>query len=331
MVRDMCMAVTFVLAAVVVHANPCSSGSECPSDNEPQNLMLLLQTKLGMNVLGDELTKDALFNSSWAPKTGPRDELTKDALFNLSWAPKTVSVGAVRIPRVGADDDCRSWKGHPICYIEAPEHTLVKKWLPENATVMEFGARFGTTTCEIAKKLKNSGKLVTIEPDRQVWGFLENNVKSHDCHSHVLRGAISSIPLHMLGSGYGGRSDNSNNLRKGSTTVPTFSFDEVEKAVGFKIDTLLIDCEGCAQHMMDQIGPKIKEQIQLILLEADMPDTGGDCVHDCMNYAKFFKFLENSGFEKVEEFNDCNHERSGSPPSTWCGAWINHHAFKRKA
>lgn len=261
-------------------------------------------------------------------RRGHPDELTKDSLFNLAWAPKPDSVGAVR---VGADDDCRSWEGDPICYIEAPEHTLAKKWIPENATVMEFGARFGTTTCEIAKKLKNSGKLVAVEPDTQVWSFLENNIKSHDCRSHVLRGAISSTPLHMLGSSYGGRSDNSNNLRKGTDTVPTFSFDEVEKAVGFKIDTLLIDCEGCAQHMMDQIGPKIKEQIQLIVIEADMPDSGGDCVHDCMNYPKFFKFLEDSGFEQVDEFNDCDRERSGSPPSTWCGSWINHFAFKRKA
>jgi len=49
----MCMAVTFVLATAVVPANQCSSGGECPSDDEPQNLVLLLQTKLRMNVLED--------------------------------------------------------------------------------------------------------------------------------------------------------------------------------------------------------------------------------------------------------------------------------------
>jgi len=44
------MAVTFMLTTAVVQANPCSSGGECPSGDEPQNLVWLLQTKLQMNV-----------------------------------------------------------------------------------------------------------------------------------------------------------------------------------------------------------------------------------------------------------------------------------------
>jgi len=53
MARASCTAVMFVLAAAVVQANHCSSGGECPSDDEPQNLASLLQTKLRMNVLED--------------------------------------------------------------------------------------------------------------------------------------------------------------------------------------------------------------------------------------------------------------------------------------
>jgi len=47
------MAVMFMLATAVVQANQCSSGGECPRDDEPQNLVSLLQTKLRMNVLED--------------------------------------------------------------------------------------------------------------------------------------------------------------------------------------------------------------------------------------------------------------------------------------
>ena len=50
----MCKAVTFLLAAAMVQANECSSGSECPSPAEPNNLVALLQTNLRMNVLEDE-------------------------------------------------------------------------------------------------------------------------------------------------------------------------------------------------------------------------------------------------------------------------------------
>jgi len=49
----MCMAVAFMLATVVVQASQCSRGGECPSDDEAQNFMSLLQTKLRMNALED--------------------------------------------------------------------------------------------------------------------------------------------------------------------------------------------------------------------------------------------------------------------------------------
>lgn len=236
-----------------------------------------------------------------------------------------------RFASVGADDGCRSWTGSPLCYIEAPEHTLVKKWIPQNAAVMEFGARFGTTTCEIAKQLNNSGKVVAVEPDRGVWGILTQNLEKHACRSHVVLGGISSTPLLMLGSGYGGRSDNTLGSKSvGGRYSPTFSFDEVEEAIGFKIDTLLIDCEGCAQFMMDQLKPKLKKQIQLILLEADMPMSKGDCKSNCMNYTVFFDVLEGYGFEKVDQFNDCDRSSTGAPNGTWCGPWIDHYAFKRR-
>ena len=50
----MCKAVTFLLAAAMVQANECSSGSECPGPAEPNNLVSLLQTNLRMNVLEDD-------------------------------------------------------------------------------------------------------------------------------------------------------------------------------------------------------------------------------------------------------------------------------------
>lgn len=254
---------------------------------------------------------------------GDVTNLTTDGLFKMSWS--STPGGTAHV----ASEKCDSFLGNGFnCYREAPEHELVQKWIPANATVLEFGARFGTTTCEIAKKLQNSGQLVTVEPDHQVWGDLETNIKSHNCHAHVLRGAINALPTHMLNSGYGGRSAVSSSRR--GLSVPTFTFDEVEEASGLKFDTLLIDCEGCAQDMMDQIGPKIKGQINLIIIEADMPDNGGDCKSHCMNYPKFFDFLETNDFVQVDELNDCDHERSRAPDGTWCGAWINHYAFRRQ-
>jgi hypothetical protein len=60
-----------------------------------------------------------------------------------------------------------------------------------------------------------------------------------------------------------------------------------------------------------------------------MGDDGGDCQKDCMDYKKFIKFLEASGLEMVDKFNDCDRSRTLAPADTWCGAWIWHYAFRR--
>jgi len=196
---------------------------------------------------------------------------------------------------------------------------------------MEFGARFGTTSCEIARKLNNSGNVVVVEPDLNVWDVLEANLKSHECNAHLLRGAVSSVDLHMAAKlnvkrGYSNRA-----LQKGGVVVPGYHLHEVESALGKKVDTLLIDCEGCAQDMMDQLGPVIESgQIKLLLIEGDMPVGAKDCHSHCMDYKKFFAYLAKHGFEQVDKFNDCDIERTGAPKGKWCGKWIDHFAFKRK-
>merc|ERR1719160_1461066 len=125
-------------------------------------------------------------------------DLRSDALFNMSWV--YGASGMKQSEVLLARENCSSFIGNGfVCYLEAPEHTLTRKWIPADAIVMEFGSRFGTTTCEIAKKLQNSGRLVTVEPDPVV-----------------------------LGSGYGGRSAVGDNAP--GVDVPTFSFDAVQKA-----------------------------------------------------------------------------------------------------
>merc|ERR1719188_2372345 len=229
-------------------------------------------------------------------------------------------------------EDCDSWVGEGLhCETEYPEHALVRDWIPADAVVMEFGARFGTTSCEIARQLNNSGNVVVVEPDLNVWEDLEANLKSHQCNAHVLRGAVSAVDLHMspklnVKRGYSTRA-----LQKGGVLVPGFRFHEVEAALGKKVDTLLIDCEGCAQDMMDQLGPAIESgQIKLLLIEGDMPVGAKDCHSHCMDYKKFFAYLAKHGFEQVDKFNDCDIERTGAPKGKWCGKWIDHFAFQRK-
>lgn len=260
--------------------------------------------------------------------------LRQDELFMAAWEhrderPGTISDRCDRSKHV--DECCEGFDGPgKDCGVEAPEHLLVREWIPSGAAVMEFGARFGTTSCEIARKLGNSGQVVVVEPDQAVWKKLERNVKVHNCRAHILRGVLGNKPVQMTGSQYWARSVEVNDAHDKGVT-PNYHFDEVEKALGLKIDTLLIDCEGCAQHMMDQIGPKIRSQINLIIVEADMGVRDVQhCDKDCMDYQAFFAFLEDSGFEMVDKLNDCDTARIGAPQGTWCGDQLEHLVFRRK-
>lgn len=173
--------------------------------------------------------------------------------------------------------------------------------------------------------------MISVEPDPTVWSNLEANVRSHNCNVHVLRGVIGSRPLKFAYSNYASRTVDVDDTSAGSqaVVVDNYHLAEVEEALGITIDTLLIDCEGCAQQMMDEIGPKLKSQINLVLLEADMGDDGGDCRVNCMDYRKFIAYLADAGLHMVEKRNDCDRAWHGAPEGTWCGHWIWHYAFQR--
>ena len=59
------------------------------------------------------------------------------------------------------------------CGVEWDMHLLVRKFINPSDTVMEFGGRYGTTTCAIAVQQNNSGALIAVEPDSKVWAIQE--------------------------------------------------------------------------------------------------------------------------------------------------------------
>jgi len=244
----------------------------------------------------------------------PHVGLTRSESFNPTWwqerSPRRGHVGT-------ESEDCKLFRGHGRkCLLEAPEHTLVRRWIKRGDVVMEFGARFGTTSCEIAKAIGNSGALVSVEPDPSVWGALDTNLLENNCHARVVQGALSSRPVFIpKGTSYATKAGCSGDIK-----VPNYSLEEVEQALGKKVDTLLIDCEGCAESMMDQLHPSIKTQVRTIILEAD----------GFVSYHKLLDDLKADGFETVDELNDCDKNATGAPPEVWCWQKIKHYVLQRK-
>ena len=51
------------------------------------------------------------------------------------------------------------------CDVEWDMNLLVKEVISPTDNVMEFGGRYGTTTCGLAVQQNNSGALISVEPD----------------------------------------------------------------------------------------------------------------------------------------------------------------------
>ena len=81
--------------------------------------------------------------------------------------------------------------GQPLpCGNETTNLARIRSWVNSKATVLELGAQYGMTSCEIAKAIQNSGRVVTIEPNPRVWTALHRNLISHNCSAHVLQGGL---------------------------------------------------------------------------------------------------------------------------------------------
>lgn len=228
-----------------------------------------------------------------------------------------------------------SKKGQPcsfrgaICPEEVSEHKFVKKYIQLNDSVIEFGARYGTTSCEIAYKLKNSGKLIAVEPDSSVWNDLLINRQMHNCKFWLLRGSIGNTEVVVSGTNYASRAlpvpiasksvknqqqlnainknnITTNSLQQESRNRPYFGFQEIQEITNIKATVLLIDCEGCISEIFKAKGSDVVDfktlgnlliNVKTIILEGDMKVGTKECGSRCVDYSIWERKFKSIGFK----------------------------------
>jgi FkbM family methyltransferase len=171
---------------------------------------------------------------------------------------------------------------------EPMERKLSEIHIMEDDCVLELGARYGTVSVTINKKLKNKKNQVVVEPDSRVWDALEKNKKNHNCEFNIVRGFISNKKLNLtnLESGSG-----STYIEDQNSIITSFSIDEVKKKYNIdKFNVLFADCEGGLEIFLDE-NPNLYDDLRLVIYEYDYPDK--------CNYAKIDSNLQNKGFNKI--------------------------------
>jgi len=225
---------------------------------------------------------------------------------------------------VGRSSNATMGRGRTYCGIEWDIWLLVDALVAPDSTVLEVGARFGTTSCALSRATRNSGNVVAVEPDASVWPALEANRARHRCNFNIVQGSVGGVPLIIENfnlkrptSGYSlstkdmaHKAEKAGGLRPSDFRVPHFQLGDVERFLGRKVDTLVIDCEGCI-HNLFQGRRGILDGIKLIILEEDSDGK--------TDYTKFGALFRSSGFERVWLIADTTGLRAAQ--STRYSAW----------
>lgn len=149
---------------------------------------------------------------------------------------------------------------------EKEEQDDAKKYILPTDCVLELGARYGTVSVVINKKLNNPLLHVVVEPDNDVWTALEKNKENSNSKFHIIKGLLSNKKFSLAKGGVRTRQ-----VEDKESTMPHFSFDEVTKLVNKPFTVLVADCEGCIEHFLTE-NVEILENLRLVLLEEDEPD-----------------------------------------------------------
>ena len=191
---------------------------------------------------------------------------------------------------------CRTFRMHRggQCGVEWDEWQLVRALVRRNSTVLELGARFGTTSCVLSQAVGPRGVVVAVEPDKTVYPELLSNVRTHRCKNvFVLQGTVGAQRTRILarkGRGGVGTLTIATSSSNGAA-LPFMRLPALEARIGRSFDTLLLDCEGCITTVLvGTFGDMLLTRLQLILIEQDNRN---------VSYAAWWPRLRAHGFVRV--------------------------------
>jgi hypothetical protein len=175
--------------------------------------------------------------------------------------------------------------------LEAEEQILVNKYIKSFYKVLELGARYGTVSHIINKKLYVKTNQVSVEPDSRVWNALDKNRKNYNSQYHIVKGFIANKKLDLVNKDayYGGYGSTA--VVNETSEIPSYSLSEIQKSYGIEFDALVADCEGYLEEFMDE-NPFLYDQLKIIIFEADYPDK--------CNYQKIQDTLSAYSFHCIE-------------------------------
>jgi FkbM family methyltransferase len=155
-------------------------------------------------------------------------------------------------------------------YFEKREQIHANAYVEPNDAVLELGARYGSVSVVINRKLNNPLNHVAVDPDERIWECLERNREVNGCKFHILKGVISKklVKLEELGTPEDGGYATTSVPTTEPTSVKSYTLEEVQEMYGLKFTTLVADCEGFLGTFFEE-NPWMYDQLNTVLYEQD--------------------------------------------------------------
>jgi hypothetical protein len=180
--------------------------------------------------------------------------------------------------------------GNEVTNAEVSERQLANEYILPDDVVFELGARYGSVSCTINRKLNNRKNQVVVEPDSRVWEYLEKNKLRNNCEFFIVKGFLSNSKLDLCDlesyNGYGTTA-----FKNEDSVIPSYTMEYIKNLTGIQtFNVLVADCEGFLETFLDE-NPEILNNLRLFLFEADRSDK--------CDYLKIRNNLTNLGFTEL--------------------------------
>ena len=174
---------------------------------------------------------------------------------------------------------------------ERAEQILAWRYIPDDASVLELGGRFGMVSCVINYKLKSPQNHIVVEPDLSVQETLLKNREAHKASFFVWPGIVSKRPMYFYKLGYLGFSSYCSE-EPNLYPVCYCTIADLKAKTGISRFTHLVaDCEG-GLFPFFQDFPEFFDELEGIFFEKDYNGFVK------VTYDSFQSLLRKKGFEE---------------------------------
>ena len=190
---------------------------------------------------------------------------------------------------------CPTFRGAHLCGIEHDTWLMIDALVVPSDVVLEFGARYGTSSCALASATNNSGHVISVEPDPTATDDLLENRRTHRCNFAVVQGSVGDTAIALSTAHTNGYEQRSRRPHDGhSPSVPNLRLEQVERRLSISVNVVLIDCEGCVGLVLGQAG--LLGRLDLVMIEEDATDA--------TDYARWHTALSAAGFVELWRSRD---------------------------